>query len=305
MKQIRPPSFLENLLRDLRDRRLVLPAIALLVGLFAVPMLLKSQASTTGAPAAPVEGSGAGDDQAVPAVVSQQVGVTNYRKRLSQLQSKNPFHQQYAGTPDSAELHITSTGTASSSTSATAATGTTGTGATTSTSSVVSGITSSGGTSTASSPPLQTSGGGSDSAVPTHHTKSRLHFYAWRVSVKVGEPGHLKERPEVQRLRMLPTEGKPVVTFIGASEDGDRALFLVSPDVDSVKGEGRCLPSHSACQYVAMKAGEKASFHYAPNGNRYNLVLVDVHAVDATEKLPKKPSGNAQPQQNLPLLGDG
>ena len=55
-----------------------------------------------------------------------------------------------------------------------------------------------------------------------------------------------------------------------------------------------------------MKPGDKANFHYAPNGKRYNLVLVDIHPVDVTDKLPKKPTGaTAQPQQKLPVLGDG
>jgi hypothetical protein len=125
------------------------------------------------------------------------------------------------------------------------------------------------------------------------------------VSVKVGEPNHLKQRPQVQRLALLPTEGKPVVAFLGANEDGSEAVFLVSSDVDAVDGDGRCVPSRSECQYIVMKPGDKANFHYAPNGKRYNLVLVDIHPVDVTDKLPKKPKGTAQPQQKLPVLGDG
>ena len=106
-------------------------------------------------------------------------------------------------------------------------------------------------------------------------------------------------------MALLPSEGKPVVAFLGASEDGSKAVFLVSPDVDSVKGDGRCVPSPSSCQYLQLEAGEKANLHYAPNGKRYNLVLVDIHPVDVTDKLPKKPTGQAQPQQKLPVLGDG
>jgi hypothetical protein len=138
-----------------------------------------------------------------------------------------------------------------------------------------------------------------------HAPKPKFHVYTYRVSVKVGEPGKLQERPEVQRLAMLPTEGKPVVTFIGASEDGDQALFLVSSDVDSVKGDGRCVPKHSVCQYIVMEPGDKANFHYAPNGKRYNLVLVDVHAVEVGDKPPKSVSGDAAPQAKLPVLGPG
>src|SRR5206468_1313297 len=51
MKQIQAPEFLNNLYRDMRDRRLLLPAAALLVCLIAIPQLLSS--SSTPAPAAP------------------------------------------------------------------------------------------------------------------------------------------------------------------------------------------------------------------------------------------------------------
>jgi hypothetical protein len=304
MKQIRVPAFLENLFRDLRDRRLLLPAIVLLVALFAVPIVLKSHSSTSATSVAPAEEAGAMADQAVPAVVMQQLGVTNYRKRLNQLQSKNPFHQQYTATPESAQLHITNAGSASTGTTSTSGTTSSTTGVTSSTGSLppVSSSTP-GGTSPVSSPPV-TSSGGSNSGVG-HRTKPKVGYYAWRVSVKVGEPGHLKDRAEVQRLAMLPSEGKPATTFLGATEDGSKALFLVSADVDSVKGDGHCLPSHASCRYVVMDPGDKANLHYAPNNTRYNIVLVDIHPVEVTDKLPKKPSGKAQPQQKLPLLGDG
>lgn len=307
MKQIRVPAFLENLLRDLRDRRLLLPAIVLLVALFAVPIVLKSHSSARTPAPAPATGSGAKTDQAVPAVVTQELGVTNYRKRLNRLQSKNPFHQQYTQTPQSAQLHVTSSGSSTTSSSSTGGASTTGTGTISSAASSppVSSSTSSGGIAPVSSPPAETSSGGSNSAAPHHHTNPGFRYYAWRVSVKVGEPGDLKDRAEVQRLALLPSDGKPVVAFLGATEDGSKAVFLVSSDVDSVSGDGRCLPSHSSCQYVAMKPGDKSHFHYAPNNTRYNLVLVDIHPVDVTDKLPKKASGKAKPEQRLPILGDG
>lgn len=310
MKQIRIPSFLENLFRDLRDRRLLLPAIALVLGLLAVPILLKSHAASNGQVS--VSRPDAETDEGVPAVVAQQVGVTNYRKRLNQLQSKNPFHQQYTATPDSssgAKLQSASTEPPSASSSSTDTGSTVGSTSSTSppsTGSVppVSSSTSSGGTTSASSPP-ETSSGSSNSAAPHHHTNPDFRYYAWRISVKVGEPNDLKKRSEVQRLALLPSDARPVVSFLGATEDGSKAVFLVSSDVDSVTGEGHCVPSHSSCQYYVMKPGEKAHFHYAPNHTRYNLILLDIHPVDVTDKLPKKPTGQAQPQRKLPILGDG
>jgi hypothetical protein len=300
MKNVRMPNFLENLYRDMRDRRLLLPALALVIAVLAVPILLKSQSSGNTAPPATVESSSASDSKAIPAVVTQQLGVTNYRKRLNQLQSKNPFHQQYTTTPKSAQLHITSTGGSSSTTSSTS-TGipSTSTSTTSSSTSYVPPVSSTpvnGGTSpsTGSSPP-----------VVVRHTKPTFHLYTYRVAVKVGKPSKLAERNEVKRLALLPSKGKPIATFIGTSEDAKQALFLISTDVDSVSGDGHCIPKHSNCLYLMMKPGDKESFHYAPDGNRYNLILEDVHAVEVGNKPPAKVSGKAATGQKLPKLGPG
>lgn len=302
--KLEPPEFLKNLYRDMRDRRLLLPAVLLIVGLVAVPVLLAKHADTSSVAAS--KAGSEGESAAVPAVVTQELGVTNYRKRLDRLQSKNPFRQPFAAAPElsnrvkkasitSSNIPSTDTGTADAATSSDSASaaGVTDTG-------TVSTDTSSAASTTASPPPTSSVGNAN-----TRHPKPKRLYYAWRASVKVGESGHLKDRPEVQRLALLPSEGKPVVTFLGATEDGSQALFLVSSDVDDVGGDGRCLPSHSSCRYVVMSKGDKTSFHYAPNNTRYNLVLVDIHAVEVTDKLPKKPAGKAQPQQKLPLLGDG
>src|SRR4051794_7713512 len=103
MKNVKPPQFLGNVYRDLRDRHLLLPAIALVVGMLAVPILLKSHATGNGAVASPDAKAHGAASEASPAVVSQELGVTNYKKRLDRLQSKNPFHQQYTAPPPSAQ----------------------------------------------------------------------------------------------------------------------------------------------------------------------------------------------------------
>jgi hypothetical protein len=299
MKSPRVQEFVTNLYRDMRDRRLLLPALLLVVGLVAVPVLLTSSSTTSTVPASS-GGPSASDSAAVPAVVTQELGVTNYRKRLDRLQSKNPFHQQFA------DPKVTDRVKSASITSANIPT--TDTGSTSTDSGSVGSTTSSSGSATV--PPEPTGGttpssGGSGGPSRIRSPKPTFHLYAFRASVKVGEPGKLQERPEVQRMAMLPTKGKPVVTFLGANENADQALFLVSREVDSVKGDGRCAPNHSSCQFVVLEPGDKASFHYTPNGKRYNLVLVDLHAVEISNKPPKKVSGDAQPQAKLPLLGPG
>jgi hypothetical protein len=130
-------------------------------------------------------------------------------------------------------------------------------------------------------------------------------YYAYRVGVKVGEPGSLKDRPEVKRLTMLPSSNRPLATFLGVTEDGKHAIFQISTDVDSVKGDGRCAPQPSNCQYRAMKAGDKANLHYAPGAKRYNLVLTDIHPVIVGNRPPGKAKGAAQSSRRVPKLGPG
>jgi len=312
MKNVRPPEFLTNLYRDLRDRRLLLPVVLLAVALVAVPVLLKSNAKSSTMPAtsAPAKAS---DSAAVPAVVTQQLGVTNYKKRLDQLQSKDPFKA-----PPSADAvtnkvknasitsaNIPSTGSTSSTSTSTGTSSSTSTSTTPSTTSPTTPAT--GGTPTASPPVSSTppsSGGSSSSA--THHTKPTFHLYTYRVAVKVGEPGKLATRPEVSSLALLPGKSKPILSFLEAN--GKQALFLVSTDVDSVKGDGRCTPRPADCQYIIMRPGDKASFHYAPTDQRYNLVLKDIHAVEIGHKPPikvSKAAGNVHLKPKLPLLGQG
>jgi hypothetical protein len=296
MKNVKPAQFLGNVYRDLRDRRLLLPAIALVVGMLAVPILLKSHASGNSAAASPDATANSAASEAIPAVVSQELGVTNYKKRLDRLQSKNPFHQQYTAPPPSAQAQaapsaaISSTPTSPAPTSATPASSSTLPPADTSPAPVSSSPT----------PPSTTT---------TESTKPTFHLYTYKVSVKVGEANELKDRPEVSSLALLPSKHKPILSFLEAN--GKQALFLVSTDVDSVSGDGRCVPHPRDCQYVVMRPGDKAHFNYTPDGKRYNLVLVDIHAVEIGHKAPtdvsskSASSGSVDLKQKLALLGDG
>jgi hypothetical protein len=307
MKNVHAPQFLGNLYRDMRDRHLLIPAVALVVALVAVPVLLKSHSSATSPTVAVVHASKA-DSAAVPAVVTQQVGVTKYQKRLDRLTSKNPFHQQFTAVPKAGQAHVsvspTGSSTSSTSTSTSSSSTSTGTASLPATSSTSSSP-STGGT---SSPPVSTTSPSTGSSPPATvpHTKPTFHLYTYRVSVKVGEPGHLAARPEVSSLALLPSKARPILSFLEAN--GKQALFLVSTDVDSVKGDGRCVPRPADCQYIIMRSGDKASFQYAPNGKRYNLVLKDIHAVEIGHKPPaktSKASGNVDLKPKLPLLGPG
>src|SRR3954453_17596804 len=96
MKKIQPPKLLSDLITDMRDRRLLLPALLLVVALVAVPLALSTSPATPAPqPAAAVAGGGKAT-AAEPAVLTAQVGIRSYRKRLAHLKQKNPFPRHFA-----------------------------------------------------------------------------------------------------------------------------------------------------------------------------------------------------------------
>jgi hypothetical protein len=296
MKQIRVPDFLQNLVRDLRDRRLLLPAIALLVALFAVPIVLKSNASTSTTSSGAPDTSGGDAARALPAVVTQELGVTDYRKRLNRLQSKNPFHQQYTATPDSAKLNVTSTGGSTASTgTGSSDLGTTSTGGS-STSPPVSSTPST--DLTGGTPPAPSSSSGSPDTSTPQPKPPKPTLYAFRVSIAIGEPGDLKRRENVSQGVILPSENKPMATFVGATEDMSKATFILANTIDDVQG-GHCVPDRGSCSLLQLKPGQEVHLHYAPQNRRYNLKLIEIglapvkkSAVDGSSPSQKRADGN-------------
>jgi hypothetical protein len=276
---IQAPKFLSNLYRDLRDRRLLLPAGLLLVALIVVPLALSSSAATTStSPPVPEPTGGSKQEAATtPAVLAEQLGVTDYQKRLEQVQSKNPFKRQYLDAPQDTGAASTSSGTTSSDPTVASASGST---------SSVSPSTSA----TASQPPSTTTSGSTSPAAPSEPSEPVL--FVFEADLAIGVPGDLSRRRHVELGKFLPSEAKPMVAFAGATEDMKHALFLVSADVSSVTGDGRCVPGEDNCTLLKLKVGDEAKLAYAPESDRvYKLRLMgiglaraDANAADTRNK---------------------
>jgi hypothetical protein len=267
MKNMRAPQLLTDLYRDLRDRRLLVPALALVAALIAVPMALSS--SATPSPTAPATAPAAGQPDkataAEPAVLTRQLGVTDYRRRLERLKGKNPFHQQFTLPEVTSKLQQSSLNEPSGvTTSGGGATSTPATAQATSTSNTSPG---------AATPTPPSSEPSHDAQKPTTEVILR------RIDVKVGPEGDLVKKTGVEQLKMLPSSTTPVVIFLGTSESGGRAFFLVSSDVTAVSGEGACLATTPTCQFLTLKEGETASFDYAPDSLTYKLRLLAIRDV--------------------------
>ncbi len=273
MKNVQTPQLLTDLYRDLRDRRLLVPALVLAVALIAVPVALSSSSATTAPPApAPAATAGGSEGEAAtsPAVLTEELGVTDYRKRLEQLQGNNPFQQQFALPEVTSKVQQSSLTEPSSTTS---------------------GVTTSGGgpsstaepTSVSSTSPDGTAGTPSSSEPSGEAPKPRM--YVFQLDLSIGIPGELSRRKHVELGKFLPSEAKPMLAFAGITQDMKHALFLVSDDVSSVDGDGRCGPGPNNCRLLRLKVGDEAKLAYAPEGDRtYKLKLhgVDLAPFDAS-----------------------
>lgn len=274
-----PRKFLEDLYKDLDDRHLLLPAIALVIAIAAVPLLLSSGGPEPVPPPPAVTDS---EPSAVePAVLAGDAGVRNYRERLEMLKEKNPFKQQFIDSPSAEGSGAADTGAGAS--IETAATG--------------GGLAVPAAAPPAGSPngivPTDTGGAVPGSSAPETVTETRTvtetkevaRLVTRRVDVAVGPQGDVRERKGLKAITVLPSKRMPVVAFLGVSEDAKRATFAVSADVESTGGAGTCVGGGPiGCEFLTLKVGQQQSFEYAPDGQTYRLKLLGVEDVEVKPK---------------------
>ena len=250
MTGFQSPQLLTDLYRDLRDRRLLPLVVVLVVGMAVVPIALSSKSSTTPAAAPPPAPVAKKSNAPATEVVVSDPGIRDYRKRLSDDTSKDPFVQLFTAP-------ISGGGSADGSGGGSAD----GTGSTTDT-----------GAGTTETTGSDTSG----RSTPVPQTESKFYFY--RVKVRTGQVGEeLKVRESVGSLTPLPSKAVPAVTFLGVTTNGDftaeTAVFLVSTSVSSVDGEGSCTFAGTQCQLLSLKPGQHEDFVWT-DGLVYRLQLV-------------------------------
>jgi hypothetical protein len=279
MSSPRMPRFFSDLARDLRDRRLLLPAIALIVALIAVPVLLSSRSE----PAPPPTTSAAAGNEATAvesAVITEGLGIRNYHKRLALLKRKNPFHQHYAS-PTKASVSIeggnggggSTTSTSESDASAAASDSKVTVGGDSTTTDTTSSGATAAGTTTVDETVTEIGG------QPAQPPKPEIRFYAGRVDVAVGMLGEVKKIRDVRYLDFLPSDKAPVASFISLDGAGDSAVFALSRDVVDTSGDGRCAPKiQDGCQFLTLGIGEQRTLKLA-DGTTYRLKLLDAKVV--------------------------
>ncbi|HEY7266957.1 MAG TPA: hypothetical protein VH501_04625 [Solirubrobacterales bacterium] len=262
MKAWKLRKFAGDVVYDLRQKNLLLPAIALLVALVAVPVLIGRSGSDGSAVSTGFgsQGFSQSSPEAENAVVAYHPGVRNFKKRLSHLSSKDPFVQQYTNSP--APSDSPGTDALAQALGDSTSSGSTGVGG---------GSTGGGGT-----------GGGGDNSGKVVKTHKTTYFW-WESDIQVGESGtQLTTMNDVKPFQFLPSPDRPVLTYIG-TVSGSQAVFLVSKDVSGVGGEGTCFPSVDACQLLGLNAGKGADLIYGPDGKTYHVQVLRVRRVTGSK----------------------
>jgi hypothetical protein len=275
---IKPPQALTDIYRDLRDRRLLLPALALLIAIVAVPVLLKTSETQPPPAVAPVTGGKASPVSSA-VLADTTVSVRNYRKRLDQLKSTNPFRPQFEAASSGDGASTGGTGSTDTASTATTATGSTDTSASVdvSTPSGSVDVTTDNTSTTVDETTNGGTGGGNGQTQPSSSDVEVVnHLFTRRVDLMIGLQGDPKLRENVKPMTILPDPATPVVAFLGTDEKGDRAAFVVSKEATMVAGDGACVPTPEQCLYITLEKNETATLDFGPNGQTFDLRLLEI-----------------------------
>lgn len=266
VSELKVPQFAIDVYYDLRDRRL-LPLVGLVVvAIVAVPFLLSGDAevqpSTVNEPGGPPIAT----TEARLTVVPDTPALRDYRKRLQGRTSTDPFKQRYTGLPEEAQLksvEVTPSGGSVGSTSVESVpdTGANGAGA--------------GATTPAPSPGNSGGSGAQDDDLED----GRL--YGFRPDLRFGVAGsdQLKLYRELPLGSLLP-EKKPVLLFVGVTQNGARALFSPIPEVTQVRGNGHCVGGVRNCQILSMQVGQAVTLMTEQPGRSFRLKLERIEFVE-------------------------
>jgi hypothetical protein len=254
---VKAPPFLSDLYFDLRERRLLPLVVLVLVAIVATPFLVggsskKVKPVPTPGPTAGIEPSAQRLD-----VVKAEPGLRNYKHRLAHRSPTNPFKQRFDEPQlEGGQLNEPAPGESGEPSS---------------------GLPPSG-------EPIETSPGSEGGSGGTIH-RGGLIFYTFVANVQitkiVTKPDGSVEKTgptlhkEVVPPAVLPGEKAQVVTYMGIAKDR-KPIFLISPKVESMFGEGKCLSGEETCQLIELEPGFPETFAFGENKVRYKINVLKV-----------------------------
>jgi len=260
--------------RDLRDRRLLVIAVALLLAMVAVPFLVKPSdpmpVTSTAVPAA-----GAEELDAV--TVAANPALRDYRRRLDSISAQNPFEQQLTGVAGGAaggggggggNLPTQDSTTSVAGASAVAAT-TGGVGDVAAAPEI---------SPESTAPPEETdppSPQADSSELPTEDTEVAT-VVGYTIDVKIGPVGDVRDIHDVEEMDLLPSKKGAFIQYVGSDLDGSGSDFVLSEDVIGADGDGNCAPSRADCRFLRLQVGDEEQLELGSSGTVYRIKLLGV-----------------------------
>lgn len=266
LPKVKTPKFLADLVSDLRDRRLLPLVAVLVVAIVAVPIALsKSATQPQSAPDGSLLGSASTANASHLTAVPDAPGLRDYHRRLSHQHATDPFTPPASASPSQPESAATESSATASSSSASVP------------------------SSSESTPATAENGSTTSNETSVVHLETKYFSYDIDVRIVDTTPGAdasaaSRREPTVRRnlptLTKLPWKKMPAAVYMGASSDGKRAILLISSNVQSVSGEGRCvLGSAGICQLLALKPGSPEEIVYGANGHTFRIQILKIHLV--------------------------
>ena len=115
----------------------------------------------------------------------------------------------------------------------------------------------------------------------------------YRVNLRFGQPGAMKSVHDVPRLTPLPSVEDPFFVYLGVKEDGKTLVFLVSSDAKAT-GDGKCQPTQDSCETIEMKVGDTEMFDVTTEGVGVQQYQMDVVSIKKSKASSAKAARKAR-----------
>jgi hypothetical protein len=274
-------TFLSNMIKELRERKLWPIAILLIVALVAVPLLLSKKAPSNLVTQQPSTNLPYSTGSALPAItVETAQGTSKLAGR-----ARDPFTPQHVATTATTDVTPSTVSPATGSTATTGSTGSTGSTSSTGTATVSAGGGSSVASPTPSSPVTpstpSTPSTPAPAPKPAPAPSGLTAKQSYQVSLAITTSGGgLNTIDPLERLSVIPSAQQRLLVELGVLQGAKRVLFAVQPGA-AVSGPGACTPGPIDCEVLSLAPGQTEGVSRQGSGGATPVALFSVNSITA------------------------
>jgi hypothetical protein len=116
--------------------------------------------------------------------------------------------------------------------------------------------------------------------VVTTPVKKKKVYAKGSLIVRFGDATSELAKLNVKKLGPLPDDETPLLVYMGLTNHGNKAIFLVDESLDA-QGDGTCKPHPASCETIELAQGETEFFDYVDPETgevtaQYELDLLDI-----------------------------